>query len=54
MPRVSVLVEVRHSMLLSELRPAMKLVLDRINRGVAAPLCREIRLVISGGAPARR
>lgn len=48
------LVEVRHSLLLAELRPAMKLVLARINRGIASPLCREIKLVIAGGAPVRR
>lgn len=45
------LVEVRHSLLLAELKPTMKLVLPRINRGIAAPLCREIRLIIAGGAP---
>lgn len=43
------LVEVRHSLLIAELKPAMKLVLARVNQGVASPLCREIRLVIAGG-----
>ena len=43
------LVEVRHSLLIAELRPAMKLVLARINHGIASPLCREIRLIIAGG-----
>ena len=48
------LVEVRHSLLLAELKPAMKLVLSRINRGVESPLCREVRLVVAGGGPPRR
>lgn len=53
-PEGVLLVEVRHSLLIAELKPAMKLVLQRINQGIASPLCREIRLVIAGGAPSRR
>ena len=48
------LVEVRHSLLLAELKPAMKVVLSRINEGVASPLCREIRLIVAGGGRPRR
>ena len=48
------LVEVRHSLLLSELKPAMRLVLSRINKGIASPLCREIRLIIAGGGGPHR
>ena len=46
--------EVRHSALLRELKPSLELLREAVDRHSAECPCREVRLVIAGGPAARK
>ena len=46
--------EVRHTALILELKPTMKMLQKRLDQWFGTPICSEIKLVIAGGGRSRR